>query len=51
MSDASKYMLQLEKASYDSETYRRLLRIYSKIAESLSNGYTTDFSVYDEVWG
>lgn len=51
LSDASGYMLQLEKASYDSETYRRLLKIYSKMAESLSSGYTTDFSVYDEVWG
>lgn len=50
LSTASECMVQLEKANYDSEKYRRFLIVYSKMAESLSNGYITDFSVYDEVW-
>lgn len=50
LSITSEYMLQLEKEDYDSEIYRRLVNIYVKMAESLNNGYVTDFSVYDEIW-
>ncbi len=50
LSITSEYMLQLEKEDYDSELYRRLVNIYVKMAESLNNGYVTDFSVYDEIW-
>lgn len=43
-------VLKAEKSNYDSEKYRRFLIVYSKMAESLSNGYKTDFSVYEGVW-
>lgn len=46
----SGYMLQAEITHYDSEDYRLLCSVYSRMAESVDNGYVADLSILDGVW-